>query len=106
MNLTRKFYLSTFRSPITVSYSKTTDFPLLADRLSQLQSYISAQQPNKLTALWYDRRNLLSWYTFWAVLIFGVVGIACSIIQTALAVVQTAIAWKAYQAQLASVPRH
>ena len=104
LNLPCKSYLSTFRSPLTVSYSKTTDFPLLADRLSELQSYISSQQPNRLTALWHDRRNLLSWYTFWAVLIFGVVGIACSVIQTVLATVQTAIAWKAYQAQLASVP--
>jgi hypothetical protein len=104
MNVPRKSSLRIFRSPLTVSYSKTTDFPLLADRLSELQSYISAQQPNRLTALWHDRRNLLSWYTFWAVLIFGIVGISCSIIQTALAVVQTAIAWKTYQAQLASVP--
>lgn len=104
MNFPRKASLSIFGSPLTISYSKGADFPLLADRLSELQSYISSQQPNRLTALWHDRRNLLSWYTFWAVLIFGVMGIACSIIQTALAVVQTAIAWKTYQAQLASVP--
>ncbi|KAJ5710115.1 hypothetical protein N7493_009707 [Penicillium malachiteum] len=98
-----KSYLPTFGSPLTVSYSKSRDFPYLAGRLSDLQSYIRAQQPNRLTALWYDRRNLLSWYTFWTVLVFGVVGISCSVIQTILGVIQTVIAWKTYQAQLASV---
>ncbi|KAJ5611752.1 hypothetical protein N7528_008857 [Penicillium herquei] len=98
-----KSYLPTFGSPLTVSYSKSRDFPYLAGRLSDLQSYIRSQQPNRLTALWYDRRNLLSWYTFWTVLVFGVVGISCSIIQTILGMIQTVIAWKTYQAQLASV---
>lgn len=104
MDLARRSFLDSFRSPVTLSYSKTKDFPLLAERLSDLQSYIVAQQPNRLTALWHDRRSLLSWYTFWTVLLFGFVGIVCSIIQTFLAVAQTAIAWKTYQAQLAYPP--
>ena len=100
MELMRRSFLHSSLSPVTLSYSKSRDFPFLADRLADLQAYILAQQPNRLSALWHDRRNLLSWYTFWTVLLFGLVGIACSIIQTGLAVFQTAIVWKTYQAQL------
>ena len=43
------------------SYSKTEDFPILAERLSIIQEHILRQTPNNLMMLWHDRRNLLQW---------------------------------------------
>ena len=46
---------------LRTSYSKVTDFPILADRLSIIQEYIQRQSPKTLSMLWRDRRNLLQW---------------------------------------------
>ena len=46
---------------LQTSYSKTKDFPILAERLSIIQEHIMRQNPNTLTLLWRDRRNLLQW---------------------------------------------
>jgi len=43
------------------SYSKATDFPILAARLSIVQEYIQRQNPETIKMLWKDRRNLLQW---------------------------------------------
>ncbi|THV52154.1 hypothetical protein BGAL_0087g00140 [Botrytis galanthina] len=70
------------------SYSKATDFPIFAARLSIIQEYIQRQNPETISMLWKDRRNLLQWYTFWAVSIIGTLGILLSVIQTGLNAVQ------------------
>lgn len=70
------------------SYSKTTDFPILAARLSVLQDYILRQNPNSLRMIWRDKRNSYQWWTFWAVVIIGCFGILLSLVQTALSAMQ------------------
>jgi hypothetical protein len=86
------------------SYSKSTDFPIFAARLSVIQEYIQRQNPDTIAMLWRDKRNLLQWYvrpsyatltrlinnryTFWAVTVIGSLGIALSMVQTGLAAAQ------------------
>jgi hypothetical protein len=94
---TREYsFLSEMLAPVRVSYSVTNDFPLLGGRLLEVQEYIAAQRPSRLSSLWRDRRDLLSWYTFWMVLFFGAVSLLCSILQVALGAAQVFFAYKSY----------
>ncbi|KAJ5701173.1 hypothetical protein N7488_008721 [Penicillium malachiteum] len=70
------------------SYSMITDFSIFASRLSTLQDHIIRQNPNSLRMIWRDTRNSYQWWTFWAVVIFGGLGILLSLIQTGLAAAQ------------------
>lgn len=69
------------------TYSSQDDFPLLGQRLVKLQEYNLRQQPSRLRDLWRDRRNPLTWYTFWVVLIFGSVSITIALLQLAVAII-------------------
>ncbi|TAQ87150.1 hypothetical protein B7494_g4532 [Chlorociboria aeruginascens] len=71
-------------------YNKTTDFPILGPRLALLQGYICRQHPNTIQMLWRDRRDLLRWYTFWAVAIIGGLGLLLSLVQMILNAIQVA----------------
>lgn len=73
-------------------YSPSTDFPFLGSRLLNLQTYVRGHNTNSIRAKWYDRRNASEWWTFWAVIIFGSLGIMLALIfgtmQTLLAIFQ------------------
>ncbi|RDW64276.1 hypothetical protein BP5796_10778 [Coleophoma crateriformis] len=69
-------------------YSASSDFPLIGRRILVLQDYMNAQNPSDLRTLWYDKRDILRWYTFWAVVVVGGVSILLSIISTVLTAVQ------------------
>ena len=71
------------------SYNKGQHFPILGSRLAVIQEDTDHLQLNNITALWHDRRDLSRWYTFWAVLIIGGIGIILSGIQTLFTIVQT-----------------
>lgn len=43
------------------TYSKATDFPILASRLSILQEHIQRQNPKSLAMIWRDKRNPTQW---------------------------------------------
>ena len=64
-----------------LSYSTTNDLAVFAQRLQVIQDEILRQQPNRLSALWNDGREPLRWYTFWAVLVMGIVGLVLAISQ-------------------------
>jgi hypothetical protein len=71
-------------------YSARGDFPNLGKRLLELQDYMNAQNPQDLVALWYDRRDILRFYTFWAVVVVGGLSVLLSFIQTVLTAIQLA----------------
>jgi hypothetical protein len=75
-------------------YSAESDFPVFGNRLLTLQNYITAQSPNSIKALWYDRRDIHRFWTFWAVIIFGGISLLLSVIQTVLGGVQVHYASK------------
>lgn len=95
---------STGRFIFKETYSKAADFPILSARLTELHDYVESQRPSRIMALWRDRRNLLNWYTLWAVLILGLLGIISSVVQIGVGGMQAAYSYKAYQLQLSSNP--
>lgn len=68
-------------------YSQS-DFPYLGNRLLVLQRHVDSLNPSDLRTLYYDRRNVLQFYTFWAVLVVGGISILLSLAQTVLTAVQ------------------
>jgi hypothetical protein len=90
--------------PLKESYSKTADFPILADRLERLQRFVDGQQPSQLKGLWRDDRDLMRWYTLWAVIGLGLFAGVLALVQVGIGIIQTVIAWKSYQLQAPSSP--
>ena len=69
-------------------YNTSSDFALLGTRLLALKSYCDAQQSRELGDFWRDRRNPFNFYTFWVVIVFGVLSLFFSIVQCALGAAQ------------------
>ncbi|KAF1954829.1 hypothetical protein CC80DRAFT_416728 [Byssothecium circinans] len=83
---------STLTYPVRITYNVESDFPIFGQRLAILQSHILSQNPNRITLLWRDRRDLLRWYTLWGLIFFGTVGIVIGLAQVALGAVQVSLA--------------
>lgn len=74
-----------------LSYSQ---FPIYGDRIRQLRAYMDTQQPKGLRALWRDKRNSNSYYTFWFVVIFGSLSVFLGTCALAVSIAQT---WATFQ---------
>jgi len=76
----------------SLHYSPSSEFPFLGRRLLDVQKYVRGHSSNTIQGIWYDRRNPLGWWTFWAVVIIGGVGLILAlvfgILQTVLAILQ------------------
>jgi hypothetical protein len=70
------------------SYVLSRDFPILQSRLALLNHYFSNKLPRTWKELWNDKRDSASWFTFWAVLIIGGIGILLALLQVILQIVQ------------------
>lgn len=70
----------------------SSDFPIFAARLSKIQRSIDSIQPNRISSLWRDHRDILCWYTFWTVLILGTVNLGVAILQAGLSAEQVRLA--------------
>jgi hypothetical protein len=98
----KDFSRSKIEAPIRTEFTKATDFPVFTERLSAVQTYIMPKKPAKLKGLWNDRRDFNSWYTFWAVIGFGTLGVLLNLCQVALVAVQTAYQIESYRLQQAT----
>lgn len=76
-------------------YNTGTDFPILGKRFSELQAFTERQSPTRMRDLWRDRRNPLQWYTFWAVVWIGGIGILIAFLNLVVAGGQLGVAIKA-----------
>lgn len=74
-----------------ISYSQ---FPIYAGRLRELRTYMDSQQPTGLRALWKDRRNSNTYYTFWFVTIFGSLSVFLATCALAVSIAQTWASFK------------
>ncbi len=83
--------------PEKLLHSAESDFPAFGSRLLTLQRHIISQSPNSIKALWYDRRDIHRFWTFWAVIIFGGLSLTLSIIQTVLSGIQVYLARQVVQ---------
>ena len=75
-------------------------FPFFAARLRVLKGFIDQQEPSGVRQLWRDTRNKKEWYTFWAVIIIGGVGLIFAAASFAVSTAQTAATFQALQLQL------
>ncbi|MCJ1400648.1 hypothetical protein MMC11_003856 [Xylographa trunciseda] len=78
-------------------YIPHVSFPFLGQRILELQNFVKTRNAHRLSALWYDRRNVSFWWTFWAVLFFGGVAVILSMFQLGFQVWQAVLAQKQLQ---------
>ncbi|KAJ3577499.1 hypothetical protein NPX13_g3067 [Xylaria arbuscula] len=64
------------------------DFPILGPKLAYLSSEMARREPRSLWQLWKDQRNTLQWWTFWLVVIFGLISVILTVVQTVLSGLQ------------------
>ncbi len=72
------------------TYDLERDFPMFRSRLATLQLYLSLRKPRTWKELWQDKRDSAQWFTFWAVLILGGLGLLLALFQVILQIVQIA----------------
>ncbi|KAF2678547.1 hypothetical protein K458DRAFT_316608 [Lentithecium fluviatile CBS 122367] len=73
------------------SYSLHKDFPILRYKLAMLAQHFSNRRPRTWKELWNDKRDSASWFTFWAVLVIGGIGIFLAFVQVVLQIVQVSL---------------
>jgi hypothetical protein len=71
-------------------YRLRRDFPVLRSRIASLHQHMSNVRPRGWREIWKDKRNSVHWYTFWAVIIFGGLGIILTAAQVFLQAAQLA----------------
>ena len=76
----------------TTSYKQ---FPIFQQRIRILKYYMNQRKARSLHDLWRDKRDTLSWYTFWAVIIVGGVGLILTLASLSVSSAQTAAAFRA-----------
>ncbi|KAF2270744.1 hypothetical protein CC78DRAFT_564063 [Lojkania enalia] len=76
------------------TYILSKDFPILRSRLATLAQHLSYRQPRTWRELWNDKRDSATWFTFWAVLIIGGIGIFLAFLQVVLQIVQVSLQLK------------
>jgi hypothetical protein len=76
------------------TFDAVSDFPILSARFYRIQAHIDSIQPNRIASLWRDKRDILRWYTFWAVVVIGGLNLIVATFQAALALAQVIIAEK------------
>ncbi|KAI1276949.1 hypothetical protein F5Y07DRAFT_118024 [Xylaria sp. FL0933] len=72
------------------TYSLNTDFPLLADRLEIMQTYMNSQKASRKRDMYRDRRNAGEWLASWPVLMLALVALLLSFLQLVVGAVQLA----------------
>jgi hypothetical protein len=61
----RELYWAIEADDPSIHFNPISDFPFLGKRLTDIQDYVSSHNPHSFMALWYDRRNVTWWWTFW-----------------------------------------
>jgi hypothetical protein len=70
-------------------------YPELGPRIKILMQFMEKQKPRGLFALWRDKRDSTSWYTFWAAVILGFAAFIIALASVGLSGAQT---WASFQA--------
>ncbi|KAM5347849.1 hypothetical protein ACJ41O_007673 [Fusarium nematophilum] len=73
-------------------------FPAFAPRLLRLQKFMETRQARGLRGIYHDQRNSYQWWTFWAVIWIGGIGLLLSFVSTILTAIQTIYSVKSFYA--------
>lgn len=60
---------------------------MMQAKLDLLSDVVIHKEPKSLLQLWRDKRNTGQWYTFWAVIFYGTLGLLVSLAQLATSIV-------------------
>jgi hypothetical protein len=71
------------------------EFPIFEDRLRHLRHYMDTQKPRTFRQMWKDKRDTSNYFTFWAVIVFGGLGVLLAFLSLAVSVAQTVASFKA-----------
>ena len=82
--------------PQSVPYSY---FGRYEDRLRVLRHYMDTRKPTGLRNLWHDRRDSLTYWTFWAVITFGGLSVVLAALGLAVGIIQAYASLKALDSQ-------
>ena len=75
------------------------DFAKYGQRLKTLNEYLDAQRPEGIRGLWVDGRNANAWWTFWTVIVVGIVTIGLTLVSLAVSIIQTVYTYRGFQLQ-------
>ena len=64
------------------------------EQLRMLKAYMDGKKPRTISQLWKDARDATSWWTFWAVLFFGVVSVILALASLIVGILQTYATFK------------
>ncbi|KAG9254380.1 uncharacterized protein F5Z01DRAFT_687065 [Emericellopsis atlantica] len=68
-------------------YYLATDFPMMQAKLDFLNEVVMHKEPKSSLQLWRNKRNTAQWYTFWAVILYGTLGVLVGLAQLATSVI-------------------
>ncbi|KAL9631149.1 MAG: hypothetical protein Q9204_004375 [Flavoplaca sp. TL-2023a] len=80
--------VSPYRASPEVERITYSEFPHYYQRLRDLRNYMDWRKPRGLLALWRDRRDSNTYYTFWLVVLFGCCGVMLGAATLAIAILQ------------------
>ncbi|KAH6690765.1 hypothetical protein BKA61DRAFT_285930 [Leptodontidium sp. MPI-SDFR-AT-0119] len=69
-------------------YSTVDTFNFLGERFMILQNAVDGHGPDSIWQVWYDKRDTLRWWAFWAVLIIGIGSLILGVFQSILQIFQ------------------
>ncbi|KAI9668387.1 MAG: hypothetical protein M1831_001141 [Alyxoria varia] len=73
------------------AYDTGRDLVILKSRVVNLQRYLSQKKPRTWRELWHDKRDSAQWFTFWAVLMIGGLGVVLAFMQVVLQAIELGI---------------
>ncbi|OAX82522.1 hypothetical protein ACJ72_03132, partial [Emergomyces africanus] len=86
---TKEGYVSEYADTVEQDvYDLAEHFPILRSRIVALHSHMGRATTKTWSELWRDKRDSAQWLTFWALLVFGGLGLLFSFLQVLLQAVQ------------------
>ena len=98
------FYLTDGRTPKQGILKPYSEFIIFENRIQQLVHYMDTQKPQGLRQLWKDKRDTLSYYTFWGVIIIGGMSVFLALFSLAVSIAQMVASFRALDLGTPSVP--
>ena len=77
-------------------YDLSQDFPVLRSRIVVLIQHLASKRPRTWKELWRDKRDSANWYTFWAVLVIGGLGVLLGFVQVVLQIAQVSFQFSSH----------
>jgi len=91
----RDLYNDVDAGPVRDCYDSSADFPIMGQKLLQLQAFVRDYNPKTLKALMKDRRNPVARFNFWTnqtLLVFACLAIVVNILQLVFQIWQVVLA--------------